>query len=459
MKEFLKLTRILALSLSLVLIIGSLSACGKDPEEIPVDIPTSSEESSSAPYSEESSSEESSSEESSSEAPSSEESSSEAPSSRPTSSSSSSSKPAEPTTGLKPPANSGITPAPIVNIKAPNGTLYNKTGTQQDYKTPMDMEDNIFMDSLIYLGYNVEKQRQDGLMWQYILSAQKKRFHKSSGPYNWLSKISYDYDGGTSGYETDKNGKPDLEFFNKNDMVCASFIGYVYANYLPNVVGIDTSILGKPEDFGWSNVLADSWYEVAKTWVQKGWSEFIKFDCRRVEGSGGMLRITPERSIPIGSLIVTANDSNANTDYAGHVSIYAGWKDGYNWVYHVGNDNGPEFCSIERMGYNPDPHYRQWLVAIITPPNVLNYAPKLEVTVTDAEGNPVKDAAVAIEREKNGQKINLGKTDDNGIAKKDYLYYDGMTVTVTAADGKTSTSKITLTAENNSEHKLNITMN
>lgn len=460
MKGILKHTRAIALILSLVLCLTLFAACGND--EVPVDV-MSSEESSSAEASSEVSSEESSSEESSSEESSSAESSSAPSSSNPTSSNSTSSaatssKPPAPTTNITPPASSGITPAEIVNIKAPNGTLYNKTGTRQNYKTPMDMEDNIFMDSLIYLGYNVEKQRKDGLMWQYILSAQKKRFHKSSGPYNWLSKISYDYDGGTSGYETDKNGKPDVEFFNKNDMVCASFIGYVYSNYLPNVVGIDTSILGKPEDFGWSNVLADSWYEVAKTWVKKGWSEFIKFDCRTVPGSGGMLRITPERSIPIGSIIVTANDSNSNTDYAGHVSIYAGWKDGYNWVYHVGNDNGPEFCSIERMGYNPDPHYRQWLVAIITPPNVLNYAPKLEVTVTDEAGKPVKDAAVTLKRDKNGKVIDLGKTDDKGIAKKDYLYYDGMTVTVTGADGKTATAKITLTTNNNSENKLSVVL-
>ena len=201
-------------------------------------------------------------------------------------------------------------------------------------------------------------------------------------------------------------------------------------------------MLGKPQDFGWSDVLADGWYEVAKTWVKKGWSEFIKFDCRTVAGSGGQLRITPEKSIPIGSIIVTANDSNPNTDYAGHVSVYAGYKDGYNWVYQVGTPNGPEFCSIERMGYNPDPHYRQWLIAIITPPNIINYAPILEVTVKDSEGNPVKDAAVSIKRDKNGKVIDLGKTDDKGFAKKDYLYYDGVTVTVTGADGKTATKRL-----------------
>ena len=361
-----------------------------------------------------------------------------------------SSKDPQPTTGLLPPKGDGITPAAIVNIKAPNGVLYNKNGTKWDYKTPMDMEDNIFMDSLAYTGYNIERHRADGLMWQYILSNDKKRANQS-GPYNWLSNISYH--GTPSGYET-KNGKPDIGYFEKYGLVCASYVGYVYQNYLPNVVGIDTSMLGKPSDYGWSDVLADGWYEVGKTWVEKGWSEFIRFDCRKVPGSGGQLMITPEKDIPIGSMIVTANDSDANSDYAGHVSIYAGYKDGYNWVYQVGTYNGPEFCSIERMGYNPDPHYRQWLIAIITPPNILNYAPTLEVTVEDENGNKIEGAAVTLKRSKDGSIIDLGKTGTDGIASKDYLYYEEMTLTVTTPSGLEASCSVTLSAKNNSINKI-----
>ncbi len=364
-------------------------------------------------------------------------------------------KPTKPSTTITAPQTSNIAPAPIVNIKAKNGVLYNKNGTKYDYKTPMDMEDNIFMDSLAYTGYNVEKHRKDGLMWQYILSGDKKR-QNQSGPYNWLSNIRYH--GTPSGFETNKDGKPDIAYFEKYGLVCASYVGYVYANYLPNVVGIDTSVLGRPEDFGWSNVLADGWFEVAKTWVQKGWSEFIKFDCRRVEGSGGQLRITPEKSIPIGSIIVTANDSNPDTDYAGHVSVYAGYKDGYNWVYQVGTVNGPEFCSIERMGYNPDPHYRQWLIAIITPPNILNYAPILNVEVKDEAGNPVEGATVSVKRSKDGKVIDLGKTAADGKVSKDYLYYEQMTLTVTTPGGLTETVEIKLNAKNNSVNTVTATV-
>lgn len=360
-------------------------------------------------------------------------------------------KPSKPSTTITAPQTSDISPAPIVNINAPNGVLYNKKGTKYDYKTPMDMEDNIFMDSLAYTGYDIAKHRKDGLMWQYILSGQKKRA-SSSGPYNWLSNISYH--GTPSGFETNAEGKPDIAYFEKYGLVCASYVGYVYQNYLPNVVGIDTSMLGKPSDFGWSDVLADGWFEVAKTWVQKGWSEFIKFDCRRVAGSGGQLQITPEKSIPIGSIIVTANDSNPDTDYAGHVSVYAGYKYGYNWVYQVGTYNGPEFCSIERMGYNPDPHYRQWLIAIITPPNIINYAPILDVTVQDENGNPVEGATVSVKRSKNDKVIDLGKTASDGKISKDYLYYEEMSLTVTTPGGFSKTVDIKLSTRNNSVNKV-----
>ncbi len=425
--------------LSLMLIVAMLftvAACG-EPEE--TETVTGSEEASSEVFSsEEASNEEVSSEEESS---------------SPSSTSSSSSKPAkQPTSGLLPPSGAGITLAAEVNIKNPNdGVLYNKGGSAFDYYTPMDMEDNVFMDSLIYTGYRVDKQRDEGLMWQYILAGKKKRHHlEPNAKYSWLSKISYDYDGGSSGYETNADGKPDIEFYNKGDLVCASYVGYVYQNYLPNYVGIDTSAMKRPRDYGWSDVLADGWYEVGKMWVKDGLSEFIPF--AQGKASNGCLKITPAKSIPIGSLMVTT-DGNKPSDYASHVSIYAGYKNGYNWVYQVGSDNGPEFSCIERMAFL----YPQKLIAIITPPSTINYAPTLEVTVKDDDGNAVEGATVVAKRDKNGKEITIGTTDASGKASKDYLYYDGMNVTV-SKDGKNASAKITLNAKNNSVNKLSITL-
>ena len=70
---------------------------------------------------------------------------------------------AQPEPNIFPPKNSNITPAAVKTY-----TSWNKNGTVFDYKTPMDMEDNVFMDSLIYTGYDVAKQRESELEHQVL---------------------------------------------------------------------------------------------------------------------------------------------------------------------------------------------------------------------------------------------------------------------------------------------------
>ena len=112
------------------------------------------------------------------------------------------------------------------------------TEINYEYSSNIDIDDNIFMDSLVYTGYNIEKHRADGLMWVYVLASQKR----GKG---WLSQIGYQ--GYAMGYETTADGKPDIDLFvRKGGLVCATYVNYVYFNYLPNVAGIDTSFLNKP---------------------------------------------------------------------------------------------------------------------------------------------------------------------------------------------------------------------
>ena len=97
-----------------------------------------------------------------------------------------------------------------------NSTIsVSKPALKGDYKynTNLNIEDNVFMDSLIYTGYNMKKHRADGKMWQYVLAKYKRG-------YGWLSDITYA--GGSTGLET-KNGKPDIGYFERNGLVCASF--------------------------------------------------------------------------------------------------------------------------------------------------------------------------------------------------------------------------------------------
>ena len=219
-----------------------------------------------------------------------------------------------------------------------------------EYNAQLDMEDNPFWDSLVYTGYNIEKHYADGLMWHYVLAANKR----GKG---WLSNITYA--GGSLGYETTEDGLPDIAFFEKHGLVCASYVSYVYFNYLPNVAGIDTSVLTKPEQ----SYSANDWYIAAKDWVEQGYSKKIDFEASLT--SAGFIDFEALEEMPVGTIIAFC-DSRNKSDYCSHVVIYAGYENDYHWVYHVGNENGPEFCSVERMHFGPDP---QWPIGVISTPD------------------------------------------------------------------------------------------
>lgn len=399
-----KSIRLIAFALTLILMFGMAACKG---EEVPVD--TSSVDSSDV---------------SSSDIPVSSE---EAPSSS-SEPSSSSNKPSS----QKPQSSTTSRPQNIVSVA-------------DDPNNDIDIEDNIFMDSMVYTGYNLAKHRADGRMWEYVLSKYKKGL-------GWLSKISYDYDGGTSGYETNAQGLPDIAYFEKHDLVCASYVTYVYFNYLPNVVGLDTSFLTKPEN----PTLANDWYRAALDWVKKGYSYEIPFTASR--SGGGEIRFKANQDIPIGSILLCNDMNNKSSNWACHVSIYAGYKNGYHWVYHVGNDNGPEFCAIERFCYGPDP---VWPLSVISPPVNMRFAAKTDVIVKDQNGAAVSGAKISL-TSKDGRKFDFGSTNAEGVVTKDGLNYGNYTLTITAPAGYTAaktTQTVKLTIDNNSHNKINITLN
>lgn len=310
------------------------------------------------------------------------------------------------------------------------------------YNTNSNIDDNVFLDALIYTGYNINKHRSDGMMWQYVLASQKR----GKG---WLSKIGYA--GGSSGYET-VNGKPNIKHFEKRGLVCASYVTYVYFNYLPNVAGIDTSSLARPV----KSYSANDWYIAAKQWVASGQSRKIGFNASKT--SSGFINFKPNEEIPIGSIIAFC-DARHRSDHCSHVVIYAGYKNNYHWVTHVGNDNGPEFCAVERMHFGPDP---QWPIAVITPPSNIRMSALLEVNVKDESGAPIAGASVTAKNTKTGQAISLGTTSAKGTVSKEGLSYGAYTVSYTVPDGylsnRTSVS-VNLTTVNNSKNTVNVVLN
>ncbi|MBR3844502.1 MAG: hypothetical protein IKM39_03230, partial [Clostridia bacterium] len=186
---------------------------------------------------------------------------------------------------------------------------------QFGHNTNLDIEDNVFMDALLYTGYNMEKHRADGNMWIYILSERKRGL-------GYLSNITFN--GGSTGLETTPQGLPDIKAFEKGGLVCASFATYVYFNYLPNVAGIDTSFLTKPE----RTYNAHSFYTAAKDWVKKGYTYTIPFEVSRT--SYDYIIFKPKEEIPIGS-IIAFQDDRKHDGKGSHITVYAGYKNGMHW--------------------------------------------------------------------------------------------------------------------------------
>ena len=325
-----------------------------------------------------------------------------------------------------------VSSKPVPSAPAPSAPTQNITSGYK-YNTNTNIENNIFMDSLVYTGYKLDYHRSLGKMWTYIPAASKRGM-------GILSNISYDYYGGTSGYETNANGKPDIAFFEKGDLVCASYVTYVYFNYLPNVAGIDTSSLTRPN----KSYSANDWYIAAKDWINKGYSSAIPFTASK--DSTGWIHYKSSADIPIGSVVFFKN-YGSSADYASHVAIYAGYKNGYNWLFHVGNDNGPEMCAIERMWYGPDP---QWPLMVVSTPSNIRMAAALEVTVKDEAGNAIANVETSI-----------GKTNASGVVLKEDLSYGDYNLTYTVPKGyysdKNSVS-VKLDTKNNSLNKVSITL-
>ena len=229
---------------------------------------------------------------------------------------------------------------------------------------PANMMDNVYLDALEYTGYKVQKQKDDGTIF--------KKFSSAASAY--LSDISYgEYRYGTE--TVTKSGTvtglaPDIATFESSGLCCASYVSYVYFNYLPNIAGIDTSDMTRPYNLR----SAPAYNAAANEWVSSGTARRISF---RQNANGD--NFVPSESIPIGSLIIFKDIPDGGI---AHVAVYAGYYNGIHFVTHVGNDRGPEFSSIVGMSKSDYPE----AVAQIVVPQFVEAAGKIEVYKKDPNG-------------------------------------------------------------------------
>lgn len=259
---------------------------------------------------------------------------------------------------------------------------------------PANMLDNVYLDALEYTGYKVKAQKNDGTIF--------KKY--SGGATAYLSKISY----GLNKYGTEtvtKSGTatglaPDIAGFESSGLCCASFVSYVYYNYLPNIAGIDTSSATRPYNLR----TATAYNAAANAWVSAGTARRISFS-QNANGNN----FIPSEDIPIGSLIVF---KHIPTGDIAHVAVYAGYYNGTHFVFHVGNDRGPEISSIVGMSKGD---YPEAVVQVVTP-EFVEAAGKIEVYKKDPKGAALSGAYFIATNTSTGAEYAIGPTDSRGYA-------------------------------------------
>lgn len=273
---------------------------------------------------------------------------------------------------------------------------------------PSEMLDNAYLDALAYTGYKVETQKDNGTIF---------KTYGSSAPASVRSDIGY----GTSatGLETVTNsstvtGKaPDISSFESQGLCCASYVTYVYYNYLPNISGIDTSVCYAPTN----TKTAQGYSDAAIGWVNTGRAREIAF----TQNSDGSNFVSSEE-IPLGSLIVF---EKIDTGRINHVAIYAGRYNGQDFVTHVGNSRGPEISTIVGMSKGDSPQ----IVTRIVTPQYIEGKGAIKVFKKDTDGKNLSGACfVATSLTDNSVKIPIGPTDKNGYAFVDGVPYDTYSV-------------------------------
>lgn len=258
---------------------------------------------------------------------------------------------------------------------------------------PAEMLDNVFLDALAYTGFSVQAMKDNGTIF---------KTYGNQIPSSIRSNISYGT--GPSGLETVAGNTvsglvPNIARYEANGLCCASYVSYVYFNYLPNVAGIDTSRTPCPSN----SRAAVAYYEQGNNWVAAGTARRISFT-QKANGTN----FTPSEKIPIGSLICYETIS---TGRVSHVAIYAGYYNGNHFVTHVGNDNGPTISVVDNSTKGNDP---QRVVSVIAPEFVEQNG-MIEVQKKDTDGNNLAGAVfVATSITDSSKQYRIGPTNTSG---------------------------------------------
>lgn len=270
---------------------------------------------------------------------------------------------------------------------------------------PDNMADHAILRALEYTGYDVQKQKDDGTLYQ-------SGSYGSRTPAAVLSDISYGTS--TSGKETVADSStvtglaPNIARFEQYGLCCASFVTYFVCNYLPNIEGADTQfILDAINATGMNSQAVVTWQTALNKLANEGKVEKIGTSSSNVDRT----KLAP------GDLIIFGTAENSHT----HIAVYSGTYKGTDFLIHVGNDRGPEIMPVAWMSQAGDKS---------SYPNAYYHLPEeifeddgyIEVYKKDTDGKALSGAIFQVTDSATGAKYTLGPTNANGYAKVQVPY-------------------------------------
>lgn len=278
---------------------------------------------------------------------------------------------------------------------------------------PENMIDSPILRALEYTGYNVQKQKDNGTLYQ-------SGHYGSSIPSDILSGITYGTS--TSGKETVVDSStptgyaPDIAKFKEKGLCCASFVTY-YFNYIINVEGADAQfIMDAVNATGWNSQSCATWRKALTNLTNSGAIEQIGTSQDNVDRT----KLAP------GDVVTFGNSAAGDV----HIAIYSGTYKGIDFCIHVGNNRGPEIMPIHWMeNYEVEgkasPANGFWHI----PESVIQSTGKIEINKTTDEGSPLAGAYfLATSTSDPTLQYPIGPTDSAGYAFVEGVKYGEYTV-------------------------------
>ena len=288
---------------------------------------------------------------------------------------------------------------------------------------PDNMWDNTILRALEYTGYDVQKQKDNGQLYVYEYIASRL---KNNDP-DVLSDISYWTSGScpngdeTVDDPTTVTGKaPKISYFESNGLVCASFATYYLCNYLPNIEGIDTSVVyNKAKEMGTDSSTGRYYLTTVSLWKRT-------LDALSKESGSGVTKYTDEDTaydnlVP-GDVVIFGKSDGTLTHvaiYAGAYNLYSGG--GYNngikhFMIHVGNSRGPEISVIEWMSTSSGSKASDPVGFYHLSFNDIQENGYIEINKKDPNGAPLAGAYFTATDKDSGANYIIGPTDSSGYA-------------------------------------------